>query len=64
MAFPSPLHKKAGIAQTTSEPFMPLPLTSHIFPSFYERDGNFDLTASLSSSVLSLIGDKVGLPQG
>lgn len=64
MAFPSPLYKMVGIAQTMSEPFMPLPLASHRFPSFCEKDGILDLTASLSSYVLVLIGDKVRIPQG
>lgn len=62
MAFPSPLGKKAGIAQTTYEPFMPLPLASHRFPSFWEKDGISDSTASLSSCVLALIGDNGSAP--
>lgn len=45
-----------------SEPFTSLPLASHRFSSFCEKDGISDLTASLSSYVLALIGDKVRAP--
>lgn len=45
-----------------SEPFTSLPLASHRFSSFCEKDGISDLTASLSSYVPALIGDKVRVP--
>lgn len=62
MAFPAPLGKKGGTAQTTYEPFTRVPLASHGFPSFWEKDGISDSTASLSSCALALIAENGSAP--